>query len=101
MRNGRKAFRHYEGMTKMLPQVMGMMFKNSSANLFKPNYFTEADAPLGKDGKTVKKMKIVRPVLQFTEVGSGKVELGFNVGTRGNGVDVPRWPQDLMVAVVR
>jgi len=87
-------------MTRMLPKVMGSLFKNSGAKLFKPSYFTEADAHLGENGEPMK-MKIVKPVLNFTEGSKGKVELGFNVGTRGNGVDAPRWPEDLMVPVVR
>ena len=37
------------------------------------------------------------PVLRFP---GGEVEPGFQVGTRGNGVDQPRWPEDLMVEVV-
>jgi hypothetical protein len=35
----------------------------------------------------------VAPVLKFPE---GKVKLGFQVGTRGNGVDQPKWPEDLL-----
>jgi hypothetical protein len=73
-------------MTRMLPQVMGMLMKNSAAKLFKPSYFTEYPAV----GTT---MKVVAPVLKFPE---GKVKLGFQVGTRGNGVDQPRWPEDLL-----
>lgn len=99
-KNGRKVFRHYEGMTRMLPQVMAAMFKNSAAKLFKPAYFTEAEAPLGEGGEPIT-MKIVRPVLKFTGNGGEKPELGFNVGTRGNGVDQPRWPEDLLISIVR
>lgn len=29
-----------------------------------------------------------------------EVQLGFNVGTRGNGKDAPKWPSDLMTEVV-
>jgi len=79
----------------MLPQVMGMLFKNSAAKLFKPSFFTEYDA--GALGEGIK-MKVVAPVLKFPE---GKVKLGFQVGTRGNGVDAPRWPEDLMTEVVK
>jgi hypothetical protein len=99
-KNGRLVLRHYEGMTRTLPKVMGTIFKNSAAKLLKPSYFMETDAPLGENGEAVK-MKIVKPVLKFVEEGKGKVDLGFNVGTRGNGVDEPKWPEDLMVPVVR
>jgi hypothetical protein len=71
---------------------MGTMMKNSAAKLFKPNYFVEF--PAKALGTTA---RIVAPVLKFPD---GRVKLGFNVGTRGNGVDQPRWPEDLMTEVV-
>jgi hypothetical protein len=91
--NGRKIFRHYEGMIQMLPQVIGMLFKNSAAKLFQPSFFETRDA-----GALGTRMKIVAPVLKFPE---GKVTLGFNVSTRGDGVDQARWPEDLMVEIVQ
>ena len=38
----------------------------------------------------------VKPVAQFAD----GVELRYNVGTRGNGVDRAKWPDDLSVEVV-
>ena len=32
--------------------------------------------------------------------GGGGVEGGFNVGTRGNGIDKPVWPDNLRVEIV-
>ena len=75
---------------------MGMLFKNSAAKLFKPSYFETRSAEALDPGKGVT-MKIVKPVLKFPE---DVVKLGFNVSTRGNGVDVPRWPEDLMTEIV-
>jgi hypothetical protein len=43
------------------------------------------------------KIRTVKPVINFPE---GEVQLGYNVGTRTNGVDEPRWPEDLSVEVV-
>lgn len=39
----------------------------------------------------------VKPVAQFKDQA---VELGYNVGTRGNGVDKPVWPNDLTTEIV-
>jgi hypothetical protein len=42
-------------------------------------------------------VRCVKPVLQFP---GGKVQLRFQVGTRTNGVDAARWPEDLLVEKV-
>jgi hypothetical protein len=42
-------------------------------------------------------IKTPRPILRFPQ---GLVELKYNVGTRGNGVDKPKWPENLMTEVV-
>lgn len=75
---------------------MGMLFKNSAAKLFKPTFFETRSAEALDPGKGIT-MKIVKPVLKFPE---GMVKLEFNVSTRGNGVDAPRWPEDLNVEIV-
>lgn len=75
-----------------LPRLLQMIHKNSSDVLLKPEFFEIRRAgAIGKDVKGVK------PIVQYP---GGKVKLGFNVGTRGNGVDQPRWPADLMTEVV-
>lgn len=43
------------------------------------------------------KLRVPRPVLRFPE---GTVEPGYNVSTRGNGVDKPYWPEDLSTEVI-
>jgi len=43
----------------------------------------------------------VRTVKPILNIKAGKVKLGYNVGTRGNGVDQPRWPEDLMTEIMR
>ena len=78
-------------MQYMLPAVLKMIGTNSP-KLFNPVYFEERECQyLGATIRTVK------PILQFTE---GQVELRYNIGTRGNGVDQARWPKDLNTEVV-
>jgi hypothetical protein len=75
-----------------LPRVMQLLRKNSAAALFKPQFFTQYRPTfLGKN------MRIVAPVLQYP---NGEVKPGFQIGTRTNGVDQPKWPDDLSVEVV-
>jgi hypothetical protein len=69
---------------------MGYIVKNS--NLFDPSFFEDRESKaIGVVVRTVK------PIIRFKD---GEVELRYNVGTRGNGKDAPRWPEDLMVEVV-
>ena len=75
-----------------LPRFLHMLGTNSSEILFKPDFFEmRHSGAIGKD------VKAVKPIVQYP---GGKVELKYNVGTRGNGVDQPRWPLDLMTEVV-
>lgn len=60
--------------------------------LLRPEFFeVRHSGAIGQD------IRAVKPIVQYPH---GKVELKYNVGTRGNGVDQPRWPQDLMTEVV-
>ncbi|KAF2099225.1 CoA-transferase family III [Rhizodiscina lignyota] len=92
MRNGRKVFRHYHHMGYTLPQFMGMILKNSKSVLFNPEFFEERKA-FGYD----KPIATVKPIIQFPQE---KVKLRYDVSTRTNGVDKPKWPEDLTVEVV-
>ena len=58
--------------------------------LFQPRFFEESSAPtaLGK-----KKIRKVKGIAEWKDV----VKLGYDVGTRGNGVDAAKWPEDLSV----
>ena len=38
----------------------------------------------------------LKPIARFKD----GVRLGYNVGTRTNGVDKPKWPSDLTVEIV-
>jgi len=81
-------------MLSLLPPYMGMLFQKSAAKLFKPSYFESRPAKALNEKAT---FKTVKPILTFP---GGEVKLGFNVSTRGNEVDQPRWPKDLMTEVV-
>jgi hypothetical protein len=60
--------------------------------LFRPKFFElRYSGAIGKD------VRCVRPVVKFPQV---RVVLGYSVSTRGNGVDEPRWPEDLEMEIV-
>ncbi|KAF2476074.1 CoA-transferase family III [Lindgomyces ingoldianus] len=91
-RNGRQVFRHYHNMQYTLPKFLKMLQDNSGHVIFNPAFFEKVrSGAIGKD--------ILRPmpVIQFPE---GLVQLRFNVGTRSNGTDLPKWPENLMTEVV-
>ena len=88
-RNGRQVFRHYHNMNYTLPYYMKMFQKEG---LFDLDFFELRETKaLGL------KIRTPKPVLRFP---TGTVEFGFNVGTRGNGVDQPHWPSDLSTEIV-
>lgn len=91
-RNGSPVFRHYHHMAYTLPRTMGMIKTHSGDKVFRPEFFTRYHVKtIGKD------IQIVAPVLRFPD---GQVEPGYAIGTRTNGVDKPKWPEDLSVEVV-
>ncbi|KAJ4366163.1 hypothetical protein N0V83_007798 [Neocucurbitaria cava] len=92
-RNGRQVFRHHHNMGYTLPRFLRMLKANSADVLFKPDFFeTRHSGAIGKD------IKCIRPVIQYPE---GRVQLKYNIGTRGNGVDQARWPENLLTEVVQ
>ncbi|KAH8812475.1 alpha-methylacyl-CoA racemase [Xylogone sp. PMI_703] len=89
-RNGRQVFRHSHNTNHTVPRYMEMFKKEKLLDL---KYFEiRSSEALGN-----LRMRVPKPVLQFPP---GTVEPGYNVGTRGNGVDQPRWPSDLMTEIV-
>jgi hypothetical protein len=89
-RNGRQVFRHFHNMNSTLPHYMKMFQKEG---LFDMDFFESRESKaLGL------KMRTPKPVLRFPK---GTVELGYHVGTRGNGIDQPYWPTDLLTEVVK
>lgn len=66
--------------------------QSRSRLLGKPEYFTQY-----KIKHLEKEIRIVAPILNFS---GNKVELGYTIGTRTNGIDVASWPNDLTVEVI-
>ncbi|KAJ5186373.1 CoA-transferase family III [Penicillium cf. viridicatum] len=90
--NGRPVFRHYHTMFDTIPAHVQLLKKSSADRVFHPRHFQDLHSPqLGVP------VRVPKPVLQFPQ---GPVQLKYNVGTRTNGVDQPRWPEDLAVEVV-
>ncbi|KAH7064048.1 alpha-methylacyl-CoA racemase, partial [Paraphoma chrysanthemicola] len=91
-RNGQRVFRHFESMNVTVPAYLAMIKDNAADVLLRPDFFERRiSKALGIE------MQVVKPLLQFPE---GSVTLRYNVGTRGNGVDDPVWPDDLLTEVV-
>ena len=79
-------------MTYMLPAMMKILMTNGAKTLFQPSFFEIREARnLGQFFKAIK------PVIQFP---NQEVDLKYDVGTRGNGTDMPKWPEDLSVQIV-
>ncbi|XPS80124.1 hypothetical protein M3J09_012085 [Ascochyta lentis] len=75
-----------------LPRFMQMLKANAGDVVLKPEFFEKRHSgAIGRD------VLCVRPIIRYPR---GGVELKYNVGTRGNGVDRARWPADLMTEVV-
>lgn len=72
--------------------MLKLLRQYDEKDLFNPSFFQNYRSEAV--GVTTSK---VRPVAQFKD---NVVELKYNVGTRGNGVDKPMWPDDLTVEVV-
>ncbi|KAJ2978851.1 hypothetical protein NUW58_g7363 [Xylaria curta] len=90
-KHGSPTFRHYHCMPYLLPAMMKLLAQHDSETLFNPSFFKPMEA------KHLATTFIrPKPVAQF----ANGVELGYHVGTRGNGVDQPVWPNDLTVEVV-
>lgn len=91
-RHGSPVFRHYHAMPYLLPAMLKLLYQHDAEGLFNPAFFEERRAE-NLDTTFVQ----VKPVAQFAD---GAVNLGYHIGTRGNGVDEPVWPDDLTVEVV-
>ncbi|KAH7323210.1 CoA-transferase family III domain-containing protein [Stachybotrys elegans] len=92
-RHNKPVLRHYENMQHMFAKLLPLMYMKDGQILFKPQFFEGRRA--GAVGAT---FVLPKPISQFTE---NTVDLRFDVGTRGNGVDAPVWPTDLNVEVVK
>jgi len=90
-RHGDPVFRHYHNMGYTLPAMFALLEENVSETLYRPEFFERrVSKAVGREFVQVK------PVARFAD----GVELGYSVGTRGNGVDPARWPKDLRTEIV-
>ncbi|KAI5921703.1 CoA-transferase family III [Camillea tinctor] len=91
-RHGSPVFRHYHAMSFSLPAMLKLLHKHDAQTLFQPSFFEQRKA---------ENLKVtfvqVKPIAQYQD---DAVDLRYQIGTRGNGVDQPRWPEDLTVQVV-
>lgn len=92
-KHGSPVFRHYHSMGYTIPAMIKLIQENVKDVVFNPSFF---ESRISKYLDTT--FIVVKPIAQFP---NEEVELRYNVGTRGNGVDQPVWPQDLSVEVVQ
>lgn len=75
----------------MLPIFVKMLMENN-APFFSPYFFeVRENKAIGVPVGAVEAIFIFPQEL---------VKPGFNVGSRGNGVDKPRWPEDLLTEII-
>lgn len=80
-------------MLYLLPRMIGSLKETDSKVLFKPEFFEK------RMSKAVgHEFLHVKPVAAWKE---DSVRLEYNVGTRSNGVDEAKWPEDLGVEIVQ
>ncbi|KAI9730902.1 MAG: hypothetical protein M1834_005620 [Cirrosporium novae-zelandiae] len=100
-------FHHYHNTRYTLPAMLKFLHQYDEDVLFKEEFFEKRWS-----GAVGAMFLIVKPVARYGggggeegvegegESDTGVVELGFQVGTRGNGVDEPEWPDDLTAEIV-
>lgn len=89
--HNRPRFRHYHPMQYLFPTGIKLLRENA------PWMLDEKFFEVRKAGAMGCEIKCVKPVLQFPE---NRVKPHFRVSARTNGVDKPRWPDDLIVDIV-
>lgn len=92
MVHGSPTFQYYHAMQHLLPAMMKILYQHDAKTLFQSDFFEP------RASKALNTMFIqVKPIAQFP---NKEVELGDNIGTRGNGVDQPIWPKNLTIEIV-
>lgn len=89
-------FRHWHTMGHTFPRMLRSLQEGPAVDrLFRPEFFEDRDAEvaLGKG----KKIRAMAPVIKFS---SDTVKPGYHIGTRPNGVDAARWPENLSTQLV-
>lgn len=71
-----------------IPKTLALLKKHSAEKLFQPEFFEDRENKfLGV------RIRVLKPVIKYD---GGEVKPGYHIGTRGNGVDAPFWPDDLL-----
>lgn len=91
-RHASPVFRHFDNTRRTVPAMLKLLHQYDEEVLFQPSFFGQFRSEAV--GVTIIRVK---PVAQFKD---DVVELKYNVGTRGNGVDKAIWPDDLTVEIV-
>lgn len=92
-RHGSPVFRHYHTMPYTVPAVSKLLYSHDVGTLFQTHFFEPRNS-----GAVNGTFLVVKPVAQYKDKA---MDLSYNVGTRGNGVDQPVWPADLSTEVVK
>jgi hypothetical protein len=79
-------------MGDLIPAYVDMIKKTSADRVFHANNFRSL-----RSKHLVLNIRCPKPVIQFPE---NEVDLRYDVGTRTNGVDRSKWPEDLSVEIV-
>lgn len=93
--HGRPVYRYWHNNGVSAPETVKRLKSGpASERILRPEFFEDRRSPsvLGE-----KLFRAVKGVADWR----GVVDLGYNVGTRGNGVDAARWPDDLSQEVVQ
>ncbi|KAJ7176608.1 alpha-methylacyl-CoA racemase [Mycena filopes] len=78
-------------------RCLQLLMKNAPGRIIRPNWLEDRQSnAIGA------KVRTVKPIAEWqaNDDGSAGVSPGFNVGTRGNGVDEARWPENLLEEIV-
>ncbi|KAL6901098.1 putative L-carnitine dehydratase [Trichoderma evansii] len=93
--HGRPVYRHWHNNGVSAPETLKRLKSGpASERILRPEFFEDRHSP------SVLGEKAFRAVKGVADWG-GVVDLRYNVGTRGNGVDAARWPDDLTQEVVQ
>ncbi|KAJ6591107.1 CoA-transferase family III domain-containing protein [Mycena vulgaris] len=95
--HGNPVFLPHQNLPGLSIHGIQLLMKNAPGRIIRSDWLEDRQSdPIGACVRTVK------PIAEWVENpdGSRGVQPGFNVGTRGNGVDVARWPENLLQEVV-
>lgn len=79
-------------MNYTIPRVLASMEERSGDVFFNQDFYENRESRA--IGVT---MRLLKPAIKFP---NQEVKPGFNIGTRGNGMDQPRWPDDLCTEII-